>query len=228
MKKVGAWSSFPPPPAYVELFRDGADTQRPPPPPPISGHYMLFGQPLTTEMTFNANLSEQGCTQLFSVDERTGEPDMKEELRKLNRSLVFCYYEFLQMLVHRADGCDEKLKDLESIQINIHYLLNSYRPRQARLVVRDTMQHQVDLRSAQCKNIQDALQFANDTLRQCVDTLGSSPEHGAGGDRTDSTATADEADAAVVSQRAPPASAQTGKCARRSDLALLQQALEEL
>lgn len=78
--------------------------------------------------------------------------DRKAELKKLNRSILICFLELLDILINNpaspAVSCnhhhnlvdvrisllntqrDQKIKDLSVLFINMHHLINEFRPHQ--------------------------------------------------------------------------------------------------
>jgi len=57
------------------------------------------------------------------------------ELRSLNKSALMNYLELVGIMGVDPAGWTEKIDDLRIIFINMHHLLNEYRPHQVRIVV---------------------------------------------------------------------------------------------
>lgn len=72
-------------------------------------------------------LSEAGVTQLYSPEPNQ---DRTEELRNLLKSALLNYLELVGILGVDPAGWGEKIGDLRVIFINMHHLLNEYRPHQ--------------------------------------------------------------------------------------------------
>jgi mediator of RNA polymerase II transcription subunit 7 len=155
-------SAFPPPPPFYKFFTsenlqllraghvpDSAEQQRQlqylvPPPAPTEGAYTTFGdvwpvQPCLPDpclcSTDNQlperlpSLEEMGVKQLYSA-----EPDLDRtaELRSLTKSALMNYLELVGIMAVDPAGWTEKIDDLRIIFINMHHLLNEYRPHQVR------------------------------------------------------------------------------------------------
>jgi len=79
-------------------------------------------------------LTEAGVTQLYSSEPNQ---DRTEELRNLVKSALLNYLELVGILGVDPAGWVEKIGDLRIIFINMHHLLNEYRPHQVILHVSD-------------------------------------------------------------------------------------------
>ena len=69
-----------------------------------------------------------GVTQLYSSD--PPHQDRTVELRTLNKSALMNYLELVGIMGVDPAGWTEKIEDLRIIFINMHHLLNEYRPHQ--------------------------------------------------------------------------------------------------
>ncbi|KAG0092447.1 Mediator of RNA polymerase II transcription subunit 7 [Podila epicladia] len=110
-------------------------------PPPFvkSGVYWLFGRPWPIQDSL-MTLEEQGCEQLYPK----GEIDRVKELKKLNHSAVFNFLELVHTLASSPQEFAAKVDQIRLIFINMHHILNEYRPHQARETMRLMMQEQLD------------------------------------------------------------------------------------
>lgn len=117
--------SWPPVPPYVRLFAADSKYAPPQPPPVIDGAYEMFGMPYNTHPV-PATLQASGIQQL------TDGVSAVDDLRKLTRSVLLCYTELVQGVVLGEVGATEtRLAALETMFLNMHFIVNSHRPQQA-------------------------------------------------------------------------------------------------
>ena len=128
-----------PPMQYVNLYSE-ENVRRgtcPPPPPPLNPTepYRMFGQPFVpAEDAIISSLESQGLRRLFSNKDL----DRKKELKKLNHSILVNFLDLLDLLIKAPDSPkrEEKIEDLNLLFINMHHLINEFRPHQARETLR--------------------------------------------------------------------------------------------
>ncbi|CAM0140139.1 Mediator of RNA polymerase II transcription subunit 7 [Umbelopsis sp. WA50703] len=108
------------------------------PPPPLEGSYVVFDQQWQTEDKL-LSLEEMNVKQLYP----TGKIDRVFELKKLLRSLMAQFLSLLDILVREPDKFGGRIEDISNILINIHHILNEYRPHQARETLRLMMETQL-------------------------------------------------------------------------------------
>lgn len=107
-----------------------------PPLPPSTGIYRVFGDSYTLKEILPP-LSAQNIEQLYDTPPTTPSgsesPDhLNLILHKLIKSNFLNFLELIGILGHNVDMIDEKTKDLRTHVVNIHHVLNMYRPHQAR------------------------------------------------------------------------------------------------
>ncbi|KAJ3015917.1 UNVERIFIED_CONTAM: Conserved oligomeric Golgi complex subunit [Siphonaria sp. JEL0065] len=169
-------SQYPLPPSYYSRFTDealalGTDPLLKPPPPlgPGVAAYTVFGDNL--RLTDRPPLlSEMGLTQLFPNEYSPGF-DRAKELKKLNHSLLLNFLELQLVLTKRPEQYVAKIEDIRLIYINIHYLLNGYRPHQARDTLKLLMELQIKRRLNIAKDIEACLKDVDNVfgeLRQRI------------------------------------------------------------
>ncbi|XP_072996066.1 mediator of RNA polymerase II transcription subunit 7a-like isoform X2 [Typha latifolia] len=144
-------SSYPPPPPYYRLYKDYEldPNSAPEPPPPIQGSFPLFGATYTTEVVL-PSLEDQGVRQLYPKGSNT---DFKKELKSLNRELQLHILELADILVERPSQYARRVEDISLIFKNMHHLLNSMRPHQARATLIHILESQIQRRKQAVEDI---------------------------------------------------------------------------
>jgi mediator of RNA polymerase II transcription subunit 7 len=139
-----AASTYPPPPPYYKLYKDyGSNPESAPaPPPPVVGTYAMFGSNYTTDDML-PTLEEQGLRQLYPKGPNV---DYKKELRSLNRELCLQFLELADVLVERPSQYARRVEDMGLILRNMHHLLNSLRPHQAKATLIHMLDSQIQRR----------------------------------------------------------------------------------
>ncbi|CAG8599441.1 1997_t:CDS:2, partial [Cetraspora pellucida] len=137
----------------VEAFTNAGDTlpqdfdilELEPPKPITKGSYTMFNDswPVVDRMR---TLEETGLQQLY--------PKGEIELKKLNNSVVFNFVELLDILVKDPDRGPDKCEQIKLLLINMKFLLNEYRPHQARETLQLIMKEQIEQRKLATKEIQ--------------------------------------------------------------------------
>ncbi|KAL6858675.1 hypothetical protein ACP4OV_017677 [Aristida adscensionis] len=144
-------SSFPPPPPFYRLYKDYEQdpSSAPEPPPPVDGPYPLFGATYTTDVVL-PSLEDQGVRQLYPKGPNI---DFKKELRTLNRELQLHILELADILVERPSQYARRVEDISLIFKNLHHLLNSLRPHQARATLIHMLESQIQSRKKAIEDI---------------------------------------------------------------------------
>ncbi|AED90613.1 transcriptional co-activator-like protein [Arabidopsis thaliana] len=164
-----ATATYPPPPPYYRLYKDFSENtdSAPEPPPPIEGTYVCFGGNYTTEDVL-PSLEEQGVPQLYPKDSNL---DYKKELRSLNRELQLHILELADVLVDRPSQYAKRIGEISSIFKNLHHLLNSLRPHQARATLIHIMELQIQQRKQAVEDIKRRREEAQGLLKDAFVTL---------------------------------------------------------
>ncbi|RKP08580.1 mediator complex, subunit Med7, partial [Thamnocephalis sphaerospora] len=157
-------AAFPPPPPFYKDFTSErlaayrawcADTlaqaneesaipaefaQLQPPPPPTAGTYLMFGEqwPVIDEAP---SLKDAGILQLYTEKASAGRAD---ELKRLNRSLVFNFLELVDTLINAPEQYPAKIDHFRLILNNMYALINEYRPLQARETLKMMLRDQIE------------------------------------------------------------------------------------
>ncbi|KAI7852873.1 MED7 protein-domain-containing protein [Circinella umbellata] len=126
------------------------------PPQPPSDAYTIFDQRWQVHEQLQP-LSELGVKQLFP----SGQIDRIQELKKLNRTLITQYLDLLDILVKDPEQYGDRIENISTIFINMHHILNEYRPHQARETLRLLMENQIAKKK----------QLAADLRRKSKETL---------------------------------------------------------
>jgi len=194
-------TAFPPPPGYYKLYTEDrwAAHATPPPPPPQEGRYVVFGKDSTLReedaLAFHLALPDlllgvggvEGAAGGgmgvgvggMMMDHDHDEPttmNHKEAMKKVNHSIVYNFMELLTALVAnpREYGYIDKVEDLKQLFVNMHLLINSFRPHQARETVASILEEQLAKRSLLLARTKDTFRRASSLLAQAQLSLSSS------------------------------------------------------
>jgi mediator of RNA polymerase II transcription subunit 7 len=107
----------------------------PPPPPPTAEFYTTFGQKQVIDPTKPSSLPTDQL--LFNPDE----PNLNHAvlLSKLTKSLLLNFLELTSILSLDPTKHEEKMADIRQLVLNIHVVINIYRPHQARESVKEML-----------------------------------------------------------------------------------------
>ncbi|EFJ24409.1 hypothetical protein SELMODRAFT_174496 [Selaginella moellendorffii] len=158
-------AAYPPPPPYYTLYKDPASA--PSPPPPLQGTYSVFGNTYTTDDTL-PSLEEVGLRQLYPIGPNI---DYKKELKALNRELVLQMMELADVLVERPSQYARRVEDMGLILRNMHHLLNSLRPHQARATLIRILETQVQRRKQAVEEVHKRRNEARSLLQESTAAL---------------------------------------------------------
>jgi len=164
-----------PPMQYVKKYSEehrGRGGSFPPPPPPLAPNeqYRMFGQPFApAEDQIISSLESQGFRRLYSNKDL----DRKKELKKLNRSVLVNFLDLLDLLIKSPDSPkrDEKIEDLNLLFINMHHLVNEFRPHQARETLRVMLHVQRKRREQVALKFRDHLDEVQETIKDALCSL---------------------------------------------------------
>ncbi|TXG58033.1 hypothetical protein EZV62_015862 [Acer yangbiense] len=195
-----ATATYPPPPPYYRLYKDYIENPNscPQPPPPIEGTYVCFGANYTTDDVL-PSLEEQGVRQLYPKGPNVGmffsafqvleftdvsaiddfenliEEEnwqyFKKELRSLNSELQLHILELADVLVERPSQYARRVEDISLIFKNLHHLLNSLRPHQARATLIHILELQIQRRKQAVEDIKRRREEAQKLLKESLGTL---------------------------------------------------------
>lgn len=149
-----------------------------PPAPPTNGTYRSFGNVWQADDKL-MSLKDMGITQLYTLgnkeatdgDGNEGKmPDIQDrifELKKLLHSVLVQFVELTGIMSISPESFPEKTEDIRVILINIHHLLNEYRPHQSRESLILLMEDELATKK---KDIED-LRKTNEGIRQKIANL---------------------------------------------------------
>ncbi|PIK54927.1 putative mediator of RNA polymerase II transcription subunit 7-like [Apostichopus japonicus] len=170
-------STFPlPPMQYIANYSDEKvrNSAVPKPPLPAQDSYNMFGATFTSNDEIIRPLEAQGLTRLHPKYFRH-----KEELKKLNHSILVNFLELLEVLISCPGGGkrEEKVEDINLLFVHMHHLINEYRPHQARETLRVMMEVQKRQRLQTAERFQKHLEKVTEILQGCFSSLPENVEH---------------------------------------------------
>lgn len=163
---AAAVSPFPQPPEYAKQYTDENIAKKLVlPPPPVPTEFTVFGEEYNLEEEMIRSLQAQKMQQLFSSS-----GDWRSELKKLNRSTVAAFLDLLDILIRCPNHPErlEKLNNLRLLFINMHHLINEYRPLQARDTLQLMMKQQIADIEEVTERFRAHLAAGREALDQCI------------------------------------------------------------
>ncbi|CAI5437605.1 unnamed protein product [Caenorhabditis angaria] len=155
-------SPFPNPPDYAlqytsERISHGSILD----PPAPQTEFRVFGEDYKLDAEVIPPLSSSGIRELY-----TNKNDWKTEMKKLNRSVIAAFLDLIEILIRCPDhpSRDEKMNDIHTIFINMHHLINEYRPVQGRDTIRLLQQQQLEQLEETVKRFRDYMQQGRSVL----------------------------------------------------------------
>ncbi|KAM3443809.1 hypothetical protein MY4824_000257 [Beauveria thailandica] len=118
-----------------------------PPDEPADGRWRVFGDQYMLDDQL-PTLEEQGITNLPASGQSSARDakhyDRAFELKRLAKSLLLNFLELTGALSRSPSHAEAKVQDLRTLFINVHHILNEYRPHQARESAIEMMQDHLD------------------------------------------------------------------------------------
>ncbi|KAE8681847.1 Mediator of RNA polymerase II transcription subunit 7b [Hibiscus syriacus] len=133
-----AAAMYPPPPPYCRLYKDYLQNAKSEPEPPMLA------------LVATTPLEDQGVRQLYPKGPNI---DFKKELRSLNRELQLHILELADVLVERPSQYARQVEEMSLIFKNLHHLLNSLHPHQARATLIHILELQIQRRKDALEDI---------------------------------------------------------------------------
>ena len=122
-----------------------------PPEPPSDGKYTVFGDAIDPNAA-ERSLAERDVEQLYPHDASV-RLNPQPHLIALTRSMLTTFLALAGILSQNPELYEEKVKDLHTIVMNIHELINQYRPHQARETLIMMMEERVDKMKKESQDI---------------------------------------------------------------------------
>lgn len=193
-------SLYPAPPPYIKFFTDENVKKLPeymkqrsepvettgdepaitnelefliPPKMPKSQHYRAFGSIWQVQDKL-LDLETMGITQLYKGPkdgEVTNYQYKIQELRRLLKSLLLNYLELVGILSINPPLYEAKVEHIRTILINIHHLLNEYRPHQSRESLIMLLEEQLEYKKEEIKNIEATCEQVKQKLKNIQESL---------------------------------------------------------
>ncbi|KAK0420512.1 hypothetical protein QR680_014731 [Steinernema hermaphroditum] len=134
-------SPFPKPPEYARHYTaEAIKCGRVPAPPPVPIEYEVFGERYNLEEELVVPLKALGIQAYSTIG-----LSWRDEFKKMNASVVINFLDLLQILINSPDS-PERVQKIEAIRllfINMHHMVNEYRPVQARATLAVMLEHQI-------------------------------------------------------------------------------------
>uniref|UniRef100_A0A0N5ALY0 C2H2-type domain-containing protein n=1 Tax=Syphacia muris TaxID=451379 RepID=A0A0N5ALY0_9BILA len=162
-------STFPQPPEYAKHYTDeNIEKKTVLPPPPVPNEFTVFGEEYNFDEEVVRTLQSQKLQQLYS-----NTANWREELKKLNRSTVAAFLDLLDILIRCPSHPErnEKLQNLRLLFINMHHLINEYRPIQARDTIQTIMKSQIESINEVTSRLRDFLDVGRRLLNECYEGM---------------------------------------------------------
>lgn len=147
-----------------------------PPPLPPTSQYRAFGSVWQLKDQL-PDLKTMGLTQLYNkTSEDTNNYQYKiKELHRLLKSLLLNYLELVHILSIDPSQYEQKVDHIRTILVNIHHLLNEYRPHQSRESLIMLLEEQLEYKRKEIKEIDQVCQQLREKLAN-LDTPASEPQ----------------------------------------------------
>eukprot|EP01129_Flabellula_baltica_P011100 TRINITY_DN4789_c0_g1_i1.p1 TRINITY_DN4789_c0_g1~~TRINITY_DN4789_c0_g1_i1.p1 ORF type:complete len:208 (-),score=46.94 TRINITY_DN4789_c0_g1_i1:19-642(-) len=163
MSEENVQCSWPLPPTH---YKD-ATTLTPPSVPTLEPTY-IFGRPLHDDYLKQFQMLEEQLPILYDTENL----NHKRELKKLNISLLMNFVELIDTLtIDPQMGNEIVVEKIEPIFHNMHHLINTYRPHEARQMLVTMMEKQIERRREFLKSLDENIEFCKKLIGEGNDLL---------------------------------------------------------
>lgn len=128
----------------------------------------MFGTTFNADDAIIRPLESQNLKRLYPHNY-----DPKKELKKLNHSILVSFLDLLDILIKSPSSPkrQEKIEDLQLVFINMHHLINEFRPHQARETLRVMLEQQRTQRLETAERFQKHLDKVQEMLQSTIQGL---------------------------------------------------------
>jgi mediator of RNA polymerase II transcription subunit 7 len=128
----------------------------------------MFGFPFNPEEPILRPLESQGIQRLCPDG-----ADKLAQMKKLNHSIFVSFLDLVDILINCPDSPrrEEKISDLQLLFINLHHLINEFRPNQARETLRVMLELQRRQREQITADVERSINKAMTIVNTCVESL---------------------------------------------------------
>lgn len=140
------------------------------PPPMPKDQYRAFGSIWQVKDRL-PDLEASGLTQLYKKPDEKNDTNTDyqykiQELRRLLKSLLLNYLELVGLLSVNPELFPTKVDHIRTILVNIHHLLNEYRPHQSRESLIMLLEGQLEFKKREIQHIEQVCQDVRKKLGQ--------------------------------------------------------------
>ncbi|KAK4308221.1 hypothetical protein Pmani_020068 [Petrolisthes manimaculis] len=131
----------------------------------------MFGVPFNADDAIIRPLESQSIRRLYPQNF-----DHRRELKKLNHSILVNFLDLLDILIKCPDSTKrtDKIDDINILFINMHHLINEFRPHQAR----ETVRVMLEMQKRQRHQVAERLERQEDEVSRLVrEALSSLPDN---------------------------------------------------
>ena len=159
---------------YIDNYASDNKNDHPLPPTPITDPdgFDMFGQkvvPIETIEDLIPSLTSQNINQVYD----SGAADVRHEMKSINVSLVLKYLHLLEILVKNPESpeFETAFGELKNLFENMYFLINRFRPHQARESLITLMESQQRSRQETADHLRKLIEVIKNFKGQAVKSL---------------------------------------------------------